>query len=169
MTPLEELLLRIPIISLLAYLPFIIYADVKWRQIPPHWWLPLWGLNIPIMVYFYRSGYYPIQTAILSMIMIGIFWVMHHRDLIQGADTVFLWAISLFFVAAPFPVIHGDAQLIFYLYLIAMMILTAPVLFFLNVRRGFRGSLYAMMSEWPGGVPMLIPISAALVLAVLFG
>jgi len=169
MTPLDELLLRLPVVSLLAYLPFIIYADLKWRQVPSHWWLPLWGLNLPIMLYFYYSGIYTIPMAILSMVMVGIFWVMHRLDIIQGADTVFLWAISLFFVAAPFPFPHGNAQVIFYLYLVAMMILTAPVLLFLNLRRGFRGSLPAMMSEWPRGVPLLLPISAALVIAVVVG
>ena len=169
MTPIEEIMLRIPVVTLLLYVPFICYADLKWREIPFKWWLPLLAVDLPILIYFNYTGYFPPQVAILSLIMVGMFWVMHRLDFIQGSDFIFLAAISLFFVVAPFPVPHWGAQILFYLYLIAAMIFTAPVLFYLNYRRGFRGSFRAMVSEWPGGIPLILPISAALLMTVVLG
>jgi len=169
MTPLDNILLQIPIISLLLYVPVVCYADLKWREIPHLWWLPLWAVNVPVMVWFYLVGFYPIYALPISLIMAGIFWTMHQFDYLQGADTLWLWAISLFFVLNPVPILHGPEQFIFYLYLMAMMILTAPVLFFLNALQGIRGNLYIMMSNWPRGVPLVLPISAAFLLTVVLG
>jgi hypothetical protein len=169
MTPLDTILLQIPVISLLIYVPVVCYADLKWREIPHLWWLPLWAVNVPVMVWLYSIGLYPIYALPISLIMAAIFWTMHQFDYIQGADLIWLWAISLFFVLNPVPFLHGPEQLIFYLYLMAMMILTAPVLFFLNLARGSHGTLKEMMSEWPRGVPLVLPISAALLLTVVLG
>jgi hypothetical protein len=169
MSPLESILLQIPTISLLLYVPVVCYSDLKWREIPHLWWLPLWAVNVPVMVWLYSIGLYPIYALPISLIMAAIFWAMHRFDYIQGADTLWLWAISLFFVLNPVPFLHGPEQFIFYLYLMAMMILTAPVLFFMNLARGFRGSLKEMMGEWPLGVPLALPISAALLLTVVLG
>jgi hypothetical protein len=164
-----DILIWIPFISLLIYLPSACYADLKWREIPHLWWLPLWIVNTPVMLYLYGTGFYPFYALPISLVMAGIFWMMHRLDFIQGADTIWLWSISLFFVVNPLGWPHGPEQFIFYIYLMAMMILTAPALFFLNLRRGHMGSLRVMMSEWPGGVPLILPISAALILAVVFG
>jgi hypothetical protein len=169
MSPIEEVLLRLPVISLLLYVPFVCYADLKWRQFLHSWWIPLWAVNVPIIFYFYRLGFYPIYTLPVSLIMAGIFWAMHQLDFIQGADLIFLWSISLFFVAAPLPVPHGGIQPLFCLYLAAAMIFTAPVVLLLNLRRGTQGSLLAMMTWLPGGVPMALPISAALIMTVVLG
>ena len=169
MTPLDEFLLRIPILSLLAYVPFICYADVKWREIPHRWWFPLWGVNAPILAYFYWEGLYPFFALPVSLVMCGIFWVLMRRDYIQGADMLFLWAVSLFFVTNPYPLPHGIEQFPFYAFLIATMLITAPVLLVLNYYDGERRSVLSMMSHYPGGVPFILPISAALVLTVMFG
>ena len=169
MTPLDTILLQTPVISLLVYVPFVCYADLKWRQFLHSWWLPLWIVNLPVMYYFYRSGLYPIYALPISLVMCGIFWMMHQVGYIQGADMIWLWSISLFFVVNPLGWPHGPEQFIFYLYLMGMMIFTAPILVFLNIRRKFHGTFLEMASIWPGGVPLTLAISAALLLAVVMG
>jgi hypothetical protein len=163
-------LMWVPFVSLLLYVPFVCAADLKWREIPGLWWVPLWVVNVPVMLYLYGTGFYPLYALPISLVMVGIFWVMHHLDHIQGADTIWLWSISLFFVVNPLGMWpHGPEQFVFYLYLMAMMIFTAPALFFLNLWRGHTGSIREMMGGIAGGVPLILPISAALVLAVVMG
>ena len=95
MTPLEEVLLRVPVVVLLVYVPFLCYADLKWREIPPEWWAPAFLINIPIVAWFNYTGYFPPVVLVLSLVMCGIFWVLHMLDRFQGADFVFLVAISM--------------------------------------------------------------------------
>jgi uncharacterized protein YhhL (DUF1145 family) len=94
---------------------------------------------------------------------------MNARGNIEGADMLWLWAISLFFVVNPFPLPHGPMQLIFYAMLVTVMLATAGVLLVLNYRKGYRDTLRQMMCRWDRGVPFVVPISVALVLAVVFG
>ena len=112
-------------------------------------------------------GLYPITALPLSLIMCGIFWVMHHLDFIQGADTIWLWSISLFFVANPlgmFP--HGPEQIPFFLYLMVTMIFTAPVTLFINWHNGKQGTIREMMNTYGLGIHLMIPISVALVMTM---
>jgi multisubunit Na+/H+ antiporter MnhC subunit len=169
MTLLGEVLLRLPAVVILCYLPFLCYLDIKDREIPHLVWAPLWATCLPITAYLYLTGNYSWGSLIFSLIMCGVFWAMHRKDLIQGADLMLLLTIALFFQLNPFPVPHGPEQPVFFVYLVGMMILTAPVLFFLNLAKGRIGSLKEMMTEWPRGIPMVLPISAALVLTVVMG
>ena len=167
MTPLNDFLVRLPSVLLLAYVPFVCYADLKWREFRHRWWLPLWVVNLPLIFYLYRLDLYPITALPLSLIMCGIFWAMHHFDYIQGADTLWLWAISLFFVANPlgmFP--HGPEQIPFFLYLMVMMILSAPVALLINWRNGKHGDPLQMMNTYGLGIHLMVPISAALVITM---
>jgi hypothetical protein len=169
MTPLDEIMVRVPITTLLLYVPVICWLDLRDREIPHELWIPLWVVNIPALYYLYRAGYYPLAALPISLVMCGIFYVMNARGSIEGADMLWLWAISLFFVINPWPVPHGIMQPVFYIYLIVIMILTAGVLLVLNYRKGYRDTMVQMMSRWDNGVPFVVPISAALVATVVFG
>ena len=169
MTPLTEFLVRLPVYSLLVYVPFVCWLDVRKREIEHEYWLPLWVINLPVMLYLYHGGVYPLATLLISLIMCGIFYAMNARGNIEGADMLWLWAISLFFVINPWPVPHGPMQFPFYVFLMGAMVVTAGVLLVLNYRKGYRDSLYQMMSRWDRGVPLVVPISAAFLLAVVLG
>jgi hypothetical protein len=169
MTPLDEILIRLPVAILLVYVPFICILDLKWREIPPAIWLPLWIVNVPTVSYLYLAGFYPWYALPFSLIMCGIFRAMYSRGLIHGADVYWLWAVSLFFVVNPFPVPHGIEQFPFYVFLITTMMLTAGILLWANYRAGRRGTVVQMLSNYPGGVPLVLPISAAFLLTVVFG
>jgi hypothetical protein len=163
---LTELLIRIPALSLLAYIPLVCYLDLKRRMVPLFLWLPLWVVNMPVAFYLYREGLYPVATIPLSLI-IGAFLYAAMRvgayQNLNGDDLLYLWAISAFFIINPFPVPHGIAFVGFYIYLVAAMLLTVPVVMFLNIRAGRKGLQY------PGGIPMMLPISAALMMTVVMG
>jgi hypothetical protein len=166
MTPFIEILIRLPVISLLAYIPFVCYLDVKRRTVPLFLWLPLWLVNVPVAVYLYREGLYPAAAIPLSLIICAFLYLAMRVGAYQnlnGDDLLYLWAISAFFITNPFPVPHGIAFLPFYIYLVTAMLCTVPVVAFLNLRAGRRGLQY------PGGIPMMLPISAALIMTVVWG
>jgi hypothetical protein len=166
MTPFLELLVRLPAVSLLAYIPFVCYLDLKWRRVPLLLWLPLWVVNVPVAIYLYQGGLYPLVAIPLSLIICAFLYLAMRMGAYQnlnGDDLLYLWAISAFFITNPFPVPHGIAFLPFYIYLVAVMLLAIPVVAFLNLRAGRPGLAY------PGGIPMMLPISAALIMTVVFG
>jgi len=163
MTPITELLIRLPAFSLLAYIPLVCYLDLKRRTVEHYLWLPLWIVNVPVALYLYHEGLYTVAAIPLSLIIGAFLYLAMRRGMFNGADLLYLWAISAFFIINPFPVPHGIAFVGFYIYLVAAMLLTIPVVMVLNVRAGRKGFQY------PGGIPMMLPISAALLMTVAFG
>ena len=163
-------LLEIIVLTFLCYIPVLCYLDIRYREINYEvYMIPLFLIGTPITAYMYISGLYPITSLILSGIMAAIFYYIYRHNYLQGADVVFLLFISMFWVVNPFPVPHGPMWIIFIIYLIIAMTITAGIILIYNYLKGHRWELVDMMSAYPGGIPVILPISAAFILSVMFG
>jgi hypothetical protein len=149
-------LLYLPILSLIAYVPLVCYLDIRHREIDVGWWFPLWFLNAPLSLYLYYLGTYNAAQLFLSVIACVFCFIAMEFKVFQGADLLYLWAIDLFFVTNPFPVPHGIPLISFYIYMIpAYIALLAP---------------YYFRKDWNiTKRPMMLSISAALLMAVVWG
>jgi len=163
-------ILLIPVMSILAYLPYLCASDIQNRAVPHKSWLPLLAVNLPVLAYMMLiPDGYPWYSLAISLVMIGTFYVITRMGIIHGADFVYLAVISLFWVVNPFPWPHGLMQIMFYIYLIVVMMLTPMFVLIYNYLQGHRWNVYRMMSEFPRGIPMIVPISVAFVLSVGWG
>ena len=154
----------LPVLSLLAYVPKVCWLDVKNREVEHTWWIPLWVVNLPVLAYMYRIGAYPAVSLGISVTMIGLFYWLVLTKWMEGADFLWLAAISLFFVINPWPVPHGLMQFPFLIFLVAALLATRMILAGWNLRQGNQWN-----APYPRGVPMMLPISAALVMTVVMG
>jgi hypothetical protein len=147
----------ISLVSFLIYIPVICYLDLKYRDIGTHkLWLPLIAVNIPVLSAAYLTGAYPPVFLFLSvMISFAWFLMFHHR----GADCMWLIMISMFAVIDP-----RSGTYILQPFLMYLFIFTAGTFWYVwldnRVRKGV-GSF-----EMENGIPFLIPISLALIAAV---
>ena len=166
-----DVVLWINLIIFLAYVPIVCYHDIKYREFHPLYWLPLvfWGCITSYVMYFTEYGWYPKETIIASLLLCFIFWVMLKFKVIEGADYLYLCIIALFWVVNPYPTNHGIMQFVFYTYLMFTLFVTAAVVLLYNVIKGHRWGIVDMMSKFPCGVPMFVPIAIAFVLSALFG
>ena len=180
-----DIAILVPVISILAVIPALCYFDVMARQVNDLFWLVIASVNLPGAVFLYTTGAYPSWVLFGSGLMAGVFIMVHRAGFIEAADTIFLCLISAFFVINPWPLPHGTVQIMFICVLISMMVLTSVIVLVYNAlkgnRFGFIGDirtsqpsemlehLVKMMSTYPGGVPFMLPISAAFILTVMIG
>ena len=164
---LADIAILIPIISILAVIPFVCYSDIKNREVSDTFWVSLLVVNAPGAIYLYAFDYYPPFTLLTSAAMSALFYLTVRKGLLQQADGIFLTIISIFYIINPWPVPHGSVQLAFLVNLITMMFMTAIIVYGYNVLKGNRYDLVKMASEYPGGVPFMLPISAAFLLTVM--
>ena len=160
MNPIVELFIRIPPILLLAYIPFVCYLDLKYREVEHGYWIPLYLVGALVMGYLYLSGTYPWTLLILSLIMCAFDYGAMRLGVFEGGDLLFLCGINLFFIMNTIPIPKGIGLIPFYIYLVAALLFTVPVVLVLNLWAGRRGLRY------PRGIPMMLPISAALIMTV---
>lgn len=91
----------IPTIILLATSIAACYFDLKRREMPVGFWLPVFGLCLPPITVLYLFGYYPWYLLLLGVGFTLLYLALAMRGLYAGADFWFLAAISLFFVENP--------------------------------------------------------------------
>jgi hypothetical protein len=143
--------------TLLIYVPFICYLDWKYRDIGTHAiWLPLLAVNIPVVSAAYLTGYYPpVLLFLTSMISLAWFLIFYRK----GADCAWLILITMFAVVHP---VTGVALL--YPFLMYLAIFTAAAIWWVFLDNRVRKGMWAFDIE--NGIPYLIPISLALIAAV---
>lgn len=148
----------IPVLSLLAYTVNACWYDIKYREMPEGFWIPLViAAGVPTVL-LYVSGTYPWYLLALSLGVSGIYFLLERFDKIQGADFMYLLFITLFFVQNPInghiliPVSYG-------IFLIASIVGIAMVY---QVLKKF-GKINIK------NFPMMLPISLALWMTVVFG
>ena len=162
-----DIAITIPIVTILSVIPSVCYSDIRNREVSDFFWTLLLLLNAPGAIYLYAAEYYPPFTLLTSAAMSLLFYLTVKKGLLQQADGIFLTIISIFYIINPWPVPHGSVQLAFLVNLITMMFMTAIIVVGYNVLKGNRYDLVKMASEYPGGVPFMLPISAAFVLTVM--
>ena len=163
-TPFIGQLLWIPMLSLLAYCPILCYFDIRYREIANWVWVPLLVVNVPITIYLYAIQVYPWYALVVSAILCAFWYAIMRLRVIEGADFLFLSFISLFFIENMIPYDHGIMAFPFMIFLICTLSITAIWLATYNI---FKRNELCVKCD--GGLPMMLPICAAVVLAVMYG
>jgi hypothetical protein len=160
----SNLLVWITTLSFIVYTPVVSYLDWKYRDIKTHTiWLPLIAINLPILIAGYYTGNYPVPLIVISMVGMAAWFALMRFNILPGGDFVFLSLISLFMVLNP---TDGEPFMqAFSLYLVVFGAATFWYVFLDNLLIKHKWSLEI---ESPG-IPYLIPISCALIMAVVMG
>ena len=147
-------------LSFLAYCPLLCYLDWKYRDIKDsRLWLPLIAFNTPILLAGYATGTYPLILSAISFIAVFSWIMLVFMGKLEGADFQWLSTISIFMVLNPFT---GEPfMLMFSFFLVGMTAATYWAIFVDNLIRKHILSL-----KMDRGIPFLIPISCALILAL---
>jgi hypothetical protein len=151
----------VPIISLLIYVPIVCYLDWKVREVEPIMWLGLVIVNLPITILFYLGGLYLWWMFVISLIAITIYYAAMLMHYIEGADFMYIMFILLFFIYNPISG-HWLMALPFSIFFAACTGIAGIWVLTYNLVKGNGVSF-----EFDRGFPMMIPISAALVLTVM--
>jgi len=152
-------------LSFLVYCPVLCYLDWKYRDIKTHYlWVPLLVLNIPLLVFGYATGIYPWVLALVSVFGIALWTGLFLGFLIwldkrPSADFVWLCLISIFMVLNPFT--GAPFMQMFTFYLVGMTAATYWAIFLDNLILN-----HVLSLKMENGIPYLIPISCALILAL---
>lgn len=91
----------IPTIILLAASIAACYFDLRDREMPKGFFLPIFGLCLAPVTVLYLFGHYPWYLLLLSVGFMLLYLALAMRGLYQGADFWMLAAIALFFVENP--------------------------------------------------------------------
>jgi hypothetical protein len=198
----ESTVLSIGFISILAYLPLMVYLDLKDRAVPWEYFLSLAIINVPVTALMYYAGWMP-WTHLVTSLMICLFafavWKVFGAGAFSAADRNLICCIALFFYWNPFnPFMDVNYagfialmyQLKFLVYFVMVLCLMPACIFALNLGIGNHRDSYEvflpnhvsvtrypqvpytiweMLTRVPGGIPMIVPIAAAFLLAAVWG
>lgn len=153
----DQTLLWTPVAVFLIYTPLVIYLDIKYREIEHHIWTPLILLNLPTIIISVISGNW---IPYIPGIVVSVVWYEAMRfHFFEGADFLYLVWISVFFVYNPVSG-HWLMVLPFTIFLAACLVSSTFFVILYNLITG-----KGITSKYDK-FPMMIPISAALVLTV---
>jgi hypothetical protein len=118
-------------------------------------------VNGPLMVALVRVGIYEWWMLILSAVAIIFYFAAMKLHYIEGADFMYCMWISLFLIYNPVSG-HWLMVLPFMIFLACTLVITMFWICTYNFVTGVKPMFY-----YAGGVPLMFPISAALVLTVM--
>lgn len=156
--PIPYLMLAVPVVSLLAYVPIVCYLDLKYREIDHLYWLPLVLVNIPTMALMFSLDNYLLYVP--ALVAIFVWFTAMRFGYFEGADFLYLTWISLFLIYNPLSS-HWLMVLPFTIFLVACLFICAVWVLMYNI------FTYRKVTMKYIEFPMMLPISAALVLTVL--
>ena len=162
-----ENLIWLPAILLLGYIYPACRNDIKHREMPVGFWTLLWIICLPVTGVLYLLKIYPIEALYISVLMVGIYFLLYTKHLYEGADFMYLAGISLFFVTNP---INGHSLMaISYAIFLIVSVIGFAAFYQAGVRFRIPDILNWTTSRDLPGFPMMLPISLALVLTVVLG
>jgi len=155
-----DFLLWIPVVSLLMMIPIVCWLDWKYREVDHTWWFVVIIVNIPFAAVMYILNIYEWWMLIISFVAMVIYFILMKLHYIEGADYMFITCIVMFFVYNPLSN-HWLMALPFSIFLGTCVGISAFWLGLWNYlhKRGF-------VFDIEGNFPMMLPISAALLLTV---
>ena len=120
---LESNLSIISTVVVLAYMFPACYYDIRDREMPVGFWTLLFMIDIPITAFLYFTGYYPLEMLGIGIVFAMVYAVLLVGSIYQGADCVYLMAISLFLVQHP---ITGNylMPIAYFIWLVAAWVIT---------------------------------------------
>jgi hypothetical protein len=178
-------LLSIGCISILAYLPLMCYLDWTERRVPLELFVGLLTINIPVTSYLYLTGILSIYHLISSLLVIAFaffLWKKFGQGAFSAADRNLIICIGLFFFWNPFSAemdVHyvgfiSEFTLVWFIvwYIVVMcclpLILAGYNLVTQKYKKGYK--LWQMITQFGDrGIPMILPIAAAFILALVHG
>ena len=198
----ESTILSIGMITILAYLPLMVYLDIKDRAVPWEYFLSLAIINLPITALVYYLHWLP-WTHLLTSLMICVFafavWKLFGAGAFSAADRNLICCIALFFYWNPFNA-YMDVnyagfiallyQLKFLVYFVMVLCIMPLCILAFNMGMGNHKQFYTMyqgnrvdpiyvkrtpytiwelLTRVPGGIPMIVPIAAAFLIAAMWG
>lgn len=183
MTPLVPGLLGIGAGTTLAFLPLLCLLDLKYREVPYWLFFALAVINLPITFLCYAAGWLPWTHAVSSLMICGFafaVWKWFGAGAFSAADRNLICCIALFFYWNPFnttldtqyvPFIAMLYQVKFLVYLVMVLCILPLCIFAYNMHKGNNKeyTVWEMVTKVPRGIPMIIPISAAYVIAMFWG
>lgn len=161
MLPQAEFLIWIPVITLLAYIPMMCWLDLKYREIEYGWWTLLVLVNLPVLVLFYFTGVYEWWMFALSIVAVAIYYGAMLLHYIEGADFMYIMFIMLFFIYNP---VSGH-WLMALPFTIFFATCTGIAGIWIGIWNTIQGKGFVF--DFNGNVPMMLPLSAALILTVM--
>lgn len=159
--PLDNLTWICPVI-LLGYVAPACYLDAKYREMPEGFWTLAYLIGIPVTALLYLDGLYPFEALVVSLLAVCAWLLMLCFGVFQGADFMYLTAISMFFVTNP---VSGQSLMVvpFAIFLVASVVIFAgwyQALKYFDVKP----LLGWFESKNLPGFPAMFPISFALIL-----
>ena len=154
----------IPAISILISLPYLCWCDWKTRTIPFSWICGIVAINSPIL-YMYllesppRNYYLLGLSGVLCLLMLAM--VLLGR--IGGGDFFTASAIMMYVQYNPFRFPRVCFPMDFFWTMLVCIVLCLPLVMLYNVRSGKKLGVWKEMFDFPGGIPLVIPISVAFV------
>ena len=198
----ESTLLSIGFITILAYLPLMVYLDLRDRAVPWEYFLSLAIINLPITALVYFAGWLP-WTHLLTSLMICTFafvvWKWFGAGAFSAADRNLICCVALFFYWNPFnPFMDTNYagfialmyQLKFLVYFVMVLCIMPACIFAFNMGQGNHWdsrrvygygrvtpeivpqtpyTIWEMLTRVPRGIPMIVPIAAAFLIAAMWG
>jgi hypothetical protein len=161
MSNLIDFLRWIPVLTLLIYVPIVCYLDIKYREVEPIYWLGLLAVNFPIVSILYLIHIYEWWMLVLSVVAVTIYYVLMFMHYIEGADFYYIAFILMFFVYNPVSG-HWLMALPFSIFLAACSGIAGMWILTYNIFKHQKISF-----DIDGHVPMMVVISAALILTVM--
>jgi hypothetical protein len=146
-------------------IPIVCWYDVKYRRVPLGVWPPLLLVTMGQLSYLYANGL-PLYFLICGAFVAGLFFLMAGYGIWGGADAIFGSFIVLAVPTNPFT---GDGSIFPFTFLICLasaMVATAGLTFALNWYKNRRLPVMRMLNDYPNHVPMMVPMSAAFILAL---
>jgi hypothetical protein len=156
-----EFLPWLPVLTLLAYIPIVCVLDWKFREVDHIWWIGLVVVNAPAYLLLAVTGIYEWWMFVLSLGAILIYYGLMQMHYIEGADFMYIMWIMLFFVYNPISG-HWLMALPFSIFFAACTGIAGIWVLTYNLVKG-KGVSF----DIDGHVPMMLVISAALVLTVM--
>lgn len=153
-----DVLKWIPLISLLLCIPSVCYKDITTRRVEHNFWIPLVAVNIPVALALLVAGYYEPWMYLFTIAPICLYFILQKKHYIEGADFMFMMFITLFFMINPYSGRYL-MSIPFAIFLVSSFIITGAAVILYNFTHG-----NGLSVKIKHGVPMMFPISAALIL-----
>jgi hypothetical protein len=173
----NNILTWMPIVVLLTYAPILCWLDIRYRDIFSHAiWLPAIIINGIFFVAAFNTGVYAWWTVALSLVGVVFWYAAMLFGIINGADFVYLALINVFAIYNPISGYLMYLPLMVFLFI--WMGLSIWYIFAKNIRDGLVNGMTpkdalirALLrgTTVDRGFPMMVPISLALLCALLFG
>lgn len=157
MPMIDNVLVWIPALVILAYIPILIWLDLKYREVEHNYWWWMIGICSPCVFILYYFDIYPMLLLGLSLAAVGVYFVAMRLGLFEGADFMFLMFISLYFVQNP---ISGLVLMPVSFGIFLMAVIIGANLIMRLVPKGM------IPPGFTKTFPMMIPISAAFLITL---